>query len=278
MSHISSIALPTDLADDCAIVFSHAVKLALETHARLRLIHVHPRPAEEIPWTRLPTIHDTLVRWGLLAEDAGVPEYNALGLHIRADHWVANDPADGAVAALQHDTPDLLIVGTHRRQGLSRILNGSVAEAIARRAKLHTLFVGRDTRGFVDPATGVCSLSRVLVPVSDDVNLPAVMSILDGFLDALHPGTVEVTLLTVNNDFDLEVGEVMEGSRVSFTVERRSGPIVETILSVAEAMDTQLICMPTEDRDSLSDMLLGTKTEQVLHTSRCPLLTLRDHR
>lgn len=275
---IKRITLPTDLADRCEHVYAHAIRLAIETEAHLKLLHVHPNPGDEVPWTRLPSVHELLVRWKMLAEDAGIEEYEALGLHVRAERRVAADPVHGAVERLEEDHPDLLVVGTHQRQGLARLLKGSVAEAIARKSGVHTLFVGRDTEGFVHPQTGEVTLSRVLVPVSSDVNLPVVTRVLAGFLDALQPGLVDVRLLTVGERFDLEVGEAPMDTRVRFDVEHRRGPVVAAILEAAEAHKSQLICMPTRDRDSLRDAVLGTRTEQVIRQSTCPVLALRDPR
>lgn len=275
---IERITLPTDLADGCEQVYSHALRIALATGAQLKLLHVHPSPADEVPWTRLPSVHELLVRWGLLGTEAGVEDYEALGLHVRAEHRVDPRPVQGAIRGLEGEHPDLLIVGTHRRQGLARLLRGSVAEAIARRSGVHSLFVGRDTRGFVDIQTGAITLDRVLVPVGSSVNLPAVTRVLAHILGALQPGPIEVLLLTVGEHFDLEVGQAPADTRVRFTVEHRRGPVVSGILDAAAAHDSQLICMPTRDRDSLRDTLLGTRTEQVLRQSDCPVLALRDPR
>jgi len=276
MPKFEHIAVPTDLAADSIIVFAHAVKFALGSGAHLKLIHVHPDREKEVPWINLPTVHDMMADWQLLPPDATVYAYDELGLHVRAANWVAADPTEGAVAALTREPPDLLIVGTNRRTGLARLLKGSVAEAIARRTKVHTLFVGKETRGFVDPATGECSLARVLLPVGPEVNLKNVLRVLDRFLVALTPGAIQVTLLTVNEHTDLEVGDAQTNPQLQFRVERRDGGVVAQVLDVAREIRAQLICMPTNDRDSLADVLLGTRTEQVLQASLCPVLTLRD--
>jgi hypothetical protein len=44
------------------------------------------------------------------------------------------DPAANLLLALGDDTYDMLIVGAHQRHGLARVLNGSVAERVARHA------------------------------------------------------------------------------------------------------------------------------------------------
>jgi len=276
MPKFEHIAVPTDLSKESTIVFAHAVKFALGSGAHLKLIHVHPGEPQEVPWFNLPTVHDMMDDWKLLPPDATVQDYDELGLHIRADHWVAADPTDGAVEALEREPPDLLIVGTSRRTGLARLLKGSVAEAIARRTRLHTLFIGSDTRGFVKPETGECVLARVLVPVGPEINLKTVLRVVDRFLAGLTPAVVQITLLTVNDHIDLEVGDTVDHSHLRFRVERRDGDVVAKILEVAEEMRAQLICMPTQDRDSFSDVLLGTRTEQVLQSALCPVLTLRD--
>lgn len=55
------------------------------------------------------------------------------------------DPAEEILAEIEEWNADLVVVGTHGRSGLSRILIGSVAEAVARRAACDVLVIPRTT-------------------------------------------------------------------------------------------------------------------------------------
>jgi nucleotide-binding universal stress UspA family protein len=48
---------------------------------------------------------------------------------------VTGDPATSVVQAAEEENADFIVVGSHGRTGLSRLLMGSVAEAIVRKAQ-----------------------------------------------------------------------------------------------------------------------------------------------
>lgn len=54
-------------------------------------------------------------------------------------HLVTGDPASAVVRLAEEENVDLIVMGTHGRTGLRRLLMGSVAEAIVRRAKCAVL-------------------------------------------------------------------------------------------------------------------------------------------
>lgn len=64
----------------------------------------------------------------------GVPSHTALR---------SGTPADGILCAIDEQGYDLVVMGTHGRRGLSHLVNGSVAEAVLRRASCPILTVKR---------------------------------------------------------------------------------------------------------------------------------------
>lgn len=57
-------------------------------------------------------------------------------------------------------------------------------------------------------------------------------------------------------------------------VDLRMGPVVETILEVAEKIRPDLIVMATAGHNGLFDDLRGSTTERVLRDAPCPLLAI----
>jgi nucleotide-binding universal stress UspA family protein len=51
------------------------------------------------------------------------------------------DPAEAIIQLAESENADLIVMGTHGRRGLTRLLMGSVAEAVVRRAKCPVLTV-----------------------------------------------------------------------------------------------------------------------------------------
>lgn len=99
-----------------------------------------------------------------------------LGLGVRKVAAHANDVARGIVDHIREDEPDLVVMATHQRSGTDRWLHGALAEPVARQAGVKTLFVPRQTPGFISPETGQVALRTVLIPV-DRRPIPSLRSL-----------------------------------------------------------------------------------------------------
>lgn len=59
---------------------------------------------------------------------------------VKFEHrLITGDPASAIVRLAEEEQADLIVLGTHGRTGLTRLLMGSVAEAVVRRAKCAVL-------------------------------------------------------------------------------------------------------------------------------------------
>lgn len=122
-----------------------AINLAKDQNAQLAIAHVIDLvivygagqfPGAYIEATR-EVAQETIARARKMAQDAGVeaeihsPEIVTSGYHV----------ADTIAKLAQDWKADLLVVGTHGRRGVSRMLLGSVAERIVRVAPCPLLLV-----------------------------------------------------------------------------------------------------------------------------------------
>jgi nucleotide-binding universal stress UspA family protein len=74
----------------------------------------------------------------------------------------------------------------------------------------------------------------------------------------------------------LHVGSSTPANASEFegTIDVREGPVIETIISVAEEIGADIIAMPTAGRHGLFDALRGSVTERVLREAPCPVLAV----
>ena len=125
------ILFPTDFSTLSDAALTHATTLARESGATLLIVHVEEPPAAYgmgemyygIPDPDDTALHEML--HDVVPTDPKVPcEYRLLVGH----------PADEIVALAEKEKVDLIVMGTHGRTGLTRLLMGSVAELVVRRA------------------------------------------------------------------------------------------------------------------------------------------------
>jgi nucleotide-binding universal stress UspA family protein len=72
---------------------------------------------------------------------------------------------------------------------------------------------------------------------------------------------------------DVQARVAGSGARVSTLI--REGPIAETILSVAEQINADVIAMSTHGRSGMRRWLLGSIADRVVNHSRIPVMLVR---
>ncbi len=138
MLPIRTILHPTDFSDSARGAFELACALARDYSAGLVLVHV-------VPQARVFAPDGIAVPIG--AEESYEPHARLAHLNpddptVKTDHRVLNgDPADQILKAAKDVNADLIVMGTHGSGGLTRLLMGSVAESVMRKAPCPVLTV-----------------------------------------------------------------------------------------------------------------------------------------
>jgi nucleotide-binding universal stress UspA family protein len=264
---LSYLVHPTDFTAQGEVAFAHALRLALAVKGHLCVVHAESLAADDDPdWGAFPGVRAMLSRWGLLAPDAprsAVAEQ--LGLRMAQAIASATDPARALGHFFEENRCGLLVLATHARDGLARLLHSSIAEPLARRAQVPTLFLPLGARGFVDTGTGAARLGNVLLPVDLATPSRVAVSLALRMADALGCEDAVAHLLHVGPPG--EAPAVAADPRHEARLRRvaAEGAVVPAILETAARVEADLIVMATRGHDSLLDALRGSTTEQVLH-------------
>lgn len=138
MLPIRTVLFPTDFSDRAAPAFDLACSLARDYSAELVVVHVSPPPVQGVSEgvaVELPTGWEDAVWTRLAAVRADDPR-------VRIIHrLIVGDPAEKIVRLAEDRHADLIVMGSHGRTGLRRLLAGSVAEAVMRTAPCPVLTV-----------------------------------------------------------------------------------------------------------------------------------------
>ncbi len=218
-------------------------------------------------WSRFPRAQEVLSNW------RASPAFGPDGQMLDDDVSVvlaaveAGDPAHGVGFYLEKQPFDLIVLMTHARRGVADLLHQSVAEEIARRAPIPTLFLHEGKKGFVDTKSGEVSLRRILFPIDGRVPHAKAALWMDDFANIISPEAVIHPL-------HVGAGAPFAGDLFAGPIDVRQGPVVETLISVAEEIKADLIAMPTAGPDKLRKYFGGTVTEHVLRRAPCAVLAL----
>lgn len=220
------------------------------------------------------------------------------GLDVEEVMQEAPDVADEILVQGGVRKADLLVVGSHGRSGLQRLLLGSITETVLRSSEIPTLVVppSADHVGFGRAAP----FKRIVCPV--DFSESALDALGVAMLLA-EEGDADLTILHVI-DMPPEVVEAATFSeaplaeiraKVGASCARRLAALVPAsvrtyctvdtmvvdgrpsseILRVADERHADLIVMGVHGRGALDLMLFGSKTNAVIRSGARPVLTVR---
>jgi nucleotide-binding universal stress UspA family protein len=253
----------------CRAAGAHAVRLAVAARSALHILHVDDERKKETDWKRFPSVPELLTRWKMLAPDA-MPEAIELELGVKVFKSAlgSKDIARTIGDYAQLHSCDLLVLLTHGSSWIGRVLKESIAEASARLAHTPALFLREGDHGFVDEVSGKIRLHNVLMPVAADVAPMQAWGLASNLVRALEP-FAEFHLL--------HVGDTLPtfGNMLPY-VDLKRGPVIETILEVAEHSKPDLIVMATAGHHDLFDDLRGSTTERVMRHAPCLVLAIPD--
>ena len=125
------IVFPTDFSHASDAGLSYATSIARDKGARMIVVHVEEPPivygSGELYYGMPEPDTDALKKM----LEAVVPTDTSVSCVHRL---LSGDPATEIVRLAEEEGAEVIVMGTHGRTGLKRLLMGSVAEAIVRRA------------------------------------------------------------------------------------------------------------------------------------------------
>jgi len=295
------LLVPTDFSANAEAALEHAVSLADRFQASLHLLHVvHETNTDlydlgnaEVQINRLRKEAESAAQ-ARLAEL--VPDMPARDVHTA----VARHPDGHVVDAIEEyvldSAIDLVVMGTHGRKGLGRLVLGSVTNRLVRRGVAPVLTVRKREADAMtpDPVT----YDSMLAPIDfSDHSKRALRSskevasrygaaqhllfvaekrVLPMFSDTGIPGVGVVEMdpeIVANAEQALEeLNASVGGPEVDSAYHVEEGNVAQTIVDFADAHETDLIVMATRGLTGIDRFVLGSNTERVVRRAPCPVL------
>lgn len=286
------ILCPTDFSPGSEQALALAIQLAQASKAALVISHawfVPPLAYAGEAWTLSTEVIDHMVKDGELGLATASAHASSLGVDNVTSLLVNGRPGDRIVSTLNDDPAfDLVVVGTHGRTGLRRVLMGSTAEQVVRHAPCSVL-VAR-------PRVENAPIKSVLCPVdfSDSsrraLDMAAELIAPEGTgITLLHSIDLparygeDPTLMTAVEEIDDRSGKLLETwahqvrgtTRAAITMQTRRGGPGAQILVALEQGTFDLVVMGSHGRTGIRRALLGSVAEKVVRHASCPVLVAR---
>lgn len=299
MLTIDDLLIARDFSSVSNRAVRYALDLAARTGATLHVLHaevLHEAPASGDQGDRSPAddfsrFRDELKQEGSVSPDA----LDAVSIQEVKRRDVSSGPA--ILDYADEADVDLIALGTHGRRGASRILLGSVAEEVVRRAQQPVLTV----RGQTDDTAATLPhiIDRILVPVDFSDHAREALraakewaALYGASIDALHVVAERIQPAFyaggVRSIYDMEpdIEQKMQ-DRLETFVGETGGPDTEVrshvavgnaapdIVDFVESEDIDLVTMSTHGRTGLDRFLLGSVAEKIVRHVHCPVVTMK---
>ncbi|HEU4730156.1 MAG TPA: universal stress protein [Kofleriaceae bacterium] len=282
---------PVDFSPGSQHALRVAARMAREADAELVVVHAWYLPSGAFAGDYQAP--DDMLR--LIVEDDqrgladAIREATALGAPRATPRLLHGVPWDQIVQLASDDAAiDLIVMGTHGRSGLARVLLGSVAEQVIRHAPCPVLATREP--GGVEP------FRKVLCPIdfSDDsrqaLARAAELVAPGGGITLLHVIEPAITFsglpLSENRLQEIDRRATHELASWASDLEKRASVPVSTEIRIgrpgAEALSVldadpafDLVVLGSHGRTGIPRVLLGSVAEKVLRHAACPVLVVR---
>ncbi len=270
------ILAAVDLSEPSLSALEAAKSLALRWDSSLEVVYVEPVHVEFGPpllpvagATWLPGAENRREREELVR--SGVAGFPAERLKLRS---MAGWPAQELTALARPRAAGLVVMGTHGYAGLDRVLFGSVAEAVVRRARVPVLAVHR--------SAWPQRVARILAPwIAAPYASAALLYAarlarsLGARLDVLHVALPSERGRQAEAGLRRRLESLLKGEDApawDFRVLR--GDPRGVIVRQADSGRFDLVALSAHRRPFSSDLVLGSTVERVLRHSSVPVLSV----
>jgi nucleotide-binding universal stress UspA family protein len=290
MLKIESILCPVDFSEFSERACQYAHSFASQYGAKLFVLHVSEPFIPIQPSYISPALMDQVYAQQIVTAEEQVRDLAERQNWNDVDHEVVLERgavADAILRFVEANHIDLIVMGTHGRRGLDRVVLGSVTERILRTARPPVLAVHSLPQGSGAREESV-QFRKILFCTDFSHNSPRA---LEYALLLACKYKARISLLHViersgdGKDLEAEKAQVLqqlrglvpENVQSCATAETavRAGKTYQEILDHAAETQTDLIVMGVRGRNALNLALFGSTTQRVIQLGQWPVLVVR---
>ena len=297
MHTFKNILVTTDLSENGQAALPFAVAMAQHHQAKLHLLYV-----EDLDVIYLTDRMISLPQLEWTSEERKKHEHQVKESLVRElkerDHveivpyFKEGDPSEVIVETAREVNADCIVMSSHGRSGLSRVLFGSVTEDVLRHSPCPVLCV--KAHGLANASESAPILMPTDLSNESLESLPFAAALAKQQGAKLHVLLVLEDKLQISNDASPKVEWLvrehrqMEQKLQEFAAQLRKteeldvaphllhGMPANLILSFAAEIKAGCIVIASHGRSGLKRLLVGSVAEEVIRNSKCPVLAIRN--
>ncbi len=300
MISFKKILVPTDFSEFSQYALKYACAFAKISGGSIECVHIVDTTFSTVgsggvyaPTASLEKAMQAIRAQAKKELDHFVRKEHLLGVEVKP-HLREGIAGEEIVKLADEVHADLIIIPSHGRSGLDRLVFGSVCDKVLRLAKIPVLIVKHPEHEAL-AKDGSLNLKRILCPIDfsafSQSTLPAAVELAKQFsativlahiADARFDYPEWTAQVALNNTQYLveaakenlqriskELKEVKSEIHVSVGVPHHS------LVDLTHSGEIDMVMMPTHGRKGIAHALLGSVTERVARGAECPVLVVR---
>ncbi|WP_459192356.1 universal stress protein [Halosimplex sp. J119] len=296
-----SILVPTDGSDTAERATDHAIELADAFDATLHVLSVVDVGDEAGPFSAGGVDDEFVDRLQADAEAAVASVVEAVPGQPVETEIIEGSPAETIVDYVSSEGIDLVVMGTHGRTGLDRVVTGSTSAEVVRESPAPVVSV-RDVNGSLS-----IEYDDVLIPTDGSPAAEAAidhgLALADAFDATVHAvyvvdtvalaggadtgvpgggggggaatGDILEPLVSSGEDATGRIAERASERGLDATAEVIEGSPGAALVDYVDEEGIDFVAMGTHGRTGLDRVLLGSTTERLMRHSTAPVLSVR---
>jgi hypothetical protein len=217
------------------------------------------------------SIRKIFERWGILPRGSRREDVGKLDIRIKKIIKQGGSKKEVSKRMKRH-FHDICVIGFNRHKGIGGLFGQDLAEYLFQYFRQTTLYIPSDAKSFVDEHSGRVTLKKILMPVSEEPSPEPSFQLLQRILQIFGGQSPQVCGLHIGEIFPYISAPSLEG--LSWKEMLVQDEVHKAIISTAQQEDADLIVMSTNGRDTFSQKIVGSITEQVLRDAPCPVFAV----
>jgi nucleotide-binding universal stress UspA family protein len=223
---------------------------------------------------------ETQHRLSRLADEHLAPHRAAI--HVE----VAEDAARAITAAAERHGAELIVLGTHGRTGLRRMVLGSIAQSVVHHAAAPAVLIrepvttpeARDAPlSVILPTDGTRRVLQALPAAGKllgDLGATVTVARVLELPTLVVQSTLQAQRRAIQRELDEHIG-ALAGVGVEADGVILEGYPVRSLINFARERGAELLLVPTHDRSEAGRVVLGSVADRLIHEAPCPVALVR---
>ncbi|ACO33235.1 MULTISPECIES: universal stress protein [Acidobacterium] len=284
--HVHHILAATDFSSQATLALRYAIRLARVFSATLHILYCVPQDASFSNTVAVPQdLQEMLLERGRQQLHDHLMQLGSLQRVQHEEVVAAGSPVDWIAATARDVHADLIVMGSHGRGGLGKVMLGSVAEKTVRHIGCPVLVVGPQCTSRYRPLRQVVlavekpmhALRATQYACSITREFGATLAIAQVLAEYDESGPMEhVEEQRAREELKLLVpGDPELAAHVDLRVLR--GDAAEELLHLAKVRDAGLVIVAPRTRAAFADRTPWSTLADIIRWASCPVLAVPPH-